>query len=199
MESLRNVLARRGVLIPEEETLTIVGRKLSYTLDRLAKKHGFTADIPELRDQIAVEFRDTLERNLPMIPGCVDAVRAFASAFPLALVSGSCREEIEWALGKLGIRDCFQALFGAEDYAEGKPSPQGYLAAMKKLGVAHGCGVAFEDSVFGIQSARAAGLSVVAIEAANHFGHDQSAADARLPHFEGIGLDWLLSFPFPAR
>ena len=86
-----------------------------------------------------------------------------AERWPLALASSSNRELIVLALELLGVADRFQAIVSSEEVARGKPAPDVYLEAARRLAVEPGRAAAVEDSHNGIRSAKAAGMRVIAI------------------------------------
>jgi HAD superfamily hydrolase (TIGR01509 family) len=99
----------------------------------------------------------------PLIPGAVDAVRRIAGRWPLAIASSSNPELIEVILRVAGIATLFRAAVSSQEVARGKPAPDVYLEAARRIGVdAARCG-AVEDSENGILSAKAAGMRVVAV------------------------------------
>ena len=99
----------------------------------------------------------------PWIAGALDAVRRVAEAFPLALASSSNRELIDIVLEAGGITSSFEATVSSEEVARGKPAPDVYLEAVRRLGREPAVCGAVEDSHNGIRSAKAAGLWCVAI------------------------------------
>ena len=101
-------------------------------------------------------------RALPLIDGAVEAVRDLARSFPLAVASSSNRPLIDAVLEHAGIAGCFAATVSSEEVARGKPSPDVYLEAARRLGVAAGACAAVEDSANGIRAAHAAGMRVIA-------------------------------------
>jgi HAD superfamily hydrolase (TIGR01509 family) len=106
---------------------------------------------------------DRYRTELPLIPGAVEAVRRTAGRFRLGLASSSNRELINAVLEAAGLTELFEATVSSEEVARGKPAPDVYLEAARRLGVApERCG-AVEDSHGGIRSAKAAGMFVVAI------------------------------------
>ena len=116
-------------------------------------------------------FEDALRTNLRIFPGVVRLVRELAPQRPLAIASGALRHEIETILASAGLRDAFQTIVSAEDVLEGKPSPEGFFAALQRLRAHHrppaeitpaGC-VVIEDSIAGIEAARAAGMRCLAV------------------------------------
>ena len=102
-------------------------------------------------------------RALPALPGAREAVERLGARWPLGLATSSNREVVEVVLDALGVRDRFAATVSSEEVARGKPSPDVYLEAVRRLGVDPARAVAIEDSANGIRSAVAAGLPVVAI------------------------------------
>ena len=103
------------------------------------------------------------QRNLPLLPGAVDAVQRMAARWPLGLASSSPPALIHTVLATAGIAPLFKVAVSTEEVAEGKPAPDIYLTVASRLGVAPGSAAAVEDSSNGIRSAAAAGLHVVAI------------------------------------
>jgi HAD superfamily hydrolase (TIGR01509 family) len=103
------------------------------------------------------------EAGPPWIPGALDAVRRIAASFPLGLASSSNRELIDAVLAAGGLAGLFRATVSSEEVARGKPSPDVYLEAARRLRVDPAACVAIEDSHNGIRSAKAAGMVCIAI------------------------------------
>lgn len=187
---LRDALARFKITPTQEESEAITGRKWEYGIEVLFKSYGpaFRAAqvTPEMLTRQVVEaHRRHLESlpSLPLIPGSPEAVQALCKQLPIALVSGSQRGEIQWAMSRAGIFDCFRFVMGAEDYRRSKPAPDGYLAALGQLGVKPEEALIFEDSEAGIASGLAAGATVVAVTYAGHAGKFAPRAHARIQDF----------------
>jgi HAD superfamily hydrolase (TIGR01509 family) len=112
----------------------------------------------------------------PLIPGAVDAVRRVAVRWPLAIASSSNPELISVVVAAAGLDDAFPVRVSSQEAAHGKPSPDVYLEAARRLGVAAGrCG-AVEDSHNGIRSAKAAGMFVVAVPNPHYPPDDEATA-----------------------
>lgn len=127
------------------------------------------------------------------MPGAVPCVRALAPAFRLVVASGSPAHLIAFALGELGIRECFEDLVTSEDVARGKPHPDVFLHAAASAGVAPENCLVIEDSFIGVQAARAAGMQCFAVPSSRHDDvralADKSAADlSALPALLGVSL-----------
>jgi HAD superfamily hydrolase (TIGR01509 family) len=123
--------------------------------------------LPEPPEQIDAEVVARLEEryreHLPVISGAREAVERLADRWPLALASSSNRELIDLALDLLGVADRFQATVSSEEVASGKPAPDVYLEAARRLGIDPTRAAAIEDSHNGILAAKAAGMRVIAI------------------------------------
>jgi HAD superfamily hydrolase (TIGR01509 family) len=123
---------------------------------------GLRQSPEEINDEVVRRMLDRYQADLPLIPGAVDAVRELAQTLPLALASSSNRPLIDAVLETAGIASCFAATVSSEEVARGKPSPDVYLEAARRLGVPPERCAAVEDSASGIRSARAAGMTVIA-------------------------------------
>jgi HAD superfamily hydrolase (TIGR01509 family) len=103
------------------------------------------------------------EVELPVVPGAVDAVRRLdGEGFRLAVASSSNRELIDAVLRRLDLAALFEATVSSEEVGRGKPAPDVYLEAARRLGVPPSSCAAIEDSASGIRSAHDAGMRVIA-------------------------------------
>lgn len=101
--------------------------------------------------------------RLPLMPGAEAAIDRMAERWCLGIASSSNREVIDLVLDLAGIRDRFAATISSEEVARGKPAPDVYLEVANRLEIPPGNAVAIEDSTNGIDSAKAAGMFVIAI------------------------------------
>jgi HAD superfamily hydrolase (TIGR01509 family) len=124
----------------------------------------------EVVERLAAAYRE----RLPAIPGAREAVERLAAHWPLGLASSSNRELIDLALELLGVRHLFKATVSSEEVARGKPAPDVYLEAARRLEVDPAHAAAIEDSHNGILAAKAAGMRVIAIPN-RHFPPDEQA------------------------
>ena len=122
------------------------------------------AEPPEELNRLVVErMQERYRERLPLIDGAVDAVRRLGEQWPLGLASSSNRELIDLALELMDVGDLFRVTVSSEEVERGKPAPDVYLEAARKLGVAPEQAVAIEDSGAGIRAAKAAGMRVIAV------------------------------------
>jgi len=138
---------------------------------------GLTDEPAEISREVVRRLASHYRERLPAIPGAREAVERLAARWPLGLASSSNRELIDLTLDLLGVSDLFRATVSSEEVARGKPAPDVYLEAARRLGVDPGRAAAIEDSHNGILAAKAAGMRVVALPNA-HFPPDAEALGA---------------------
>lgn len=110
-------------------------------------------------DEMAARYRD----GVPLMPGAVEAVRRLSGEVTLGLASSSPRRLIDVVLDAAELKECFAATVSTEEVERGKPAPDGYLEAARRMERdPRGC-VAVEDSSNGLRSAHAAGMRVIAV------------------------------------
>jgi HAD superfamily hydrolase (TIGR01509 family) len=131
----------------------------AYVHDQL----GVALPPDEINRRVVERLLVGYRRELPLLPGAVPAVRRLAAQWPLGLASSANREVIDLVLAASGLSASFSATVSGEEVARGKPAPDIYLAAARKLGVSPTRSAAVEDSTNGLRSAAAAGMLVVAL------------------------------------
>ena len=134
----------------------------------LHEEAGVREEPQEINGDVVELMLEAYRRDLPLLPGAKEAVRRAAGAFPLALASSSNREIFEEVLQLSGLADCFEATVSSEEVPRGKPAPDVYLEAARRLAVAPERCTAVEDSHAGISSAKSARMRVVAIPNASY-------------------------------
>jgi HAD superfamily hydrolase (TIGR01509 family) len=117
----------------------------------------------EISDAVVERLVAGYRRELPLLPGAVDAVRALGERWPLGLASSSNAPVIALVLNEAGLDAVIRAWVSSEEVAGGKPAPDVYLEAARRLGVDPARCVAVEDSSNGLRAASAAGMAVVAV------------------------------------
>jgi HAD superfamily hydrolase (TIGR01509 family) len=138
------------------------------------------SESPEEINRIVVErMLERYHAGPPWIPGALDAVHRMAGDFTLGLASSSNRELIDAVLEAGGIEPLFRATVSSEEVDRGKPAPDVYLEAARRLVADPGDCVAIEDSHNGIRSAKAAGMGCIAIPNA-HFPPGDAVEEADL-------------------
>lgn len=130
----------------------------TYLRDELGAVGEPEAIAREVGARVAAHVRE----ELPLLPGAVAAVAALSARWPLAVASSANREVIDAVLDAAGLRDRFAATVSSEEVAHGKPAPDVYAEAARRLGADPRACAAVEDSPNGLRAAKAAGMHVVA-------------------------------------
>lgn len=168
----RQVLADTGVMLSEADYYTRylgfddAGAFAAISADR---DLNWSADfVAALVARKAIQLEQLEAAQSVLFPGAADVIRRLAADGPLAIASGALRAEIVRILEKERLDACFVTVVGAEDTEASKPSPAPYLKALERLAARTGSTtpasyVAIEDSHWGLESARAAGLRTVAV------------------------------------
>jgi HAD superfamily hydrolase (TIGR01509 family) len=110
-------------------------------------------------ERIAERYR----QDLPLLPDAVETVRTLAERRPLGLASSSNRPVIDLALELTALAPCFRISVSSEEVGRGKPAPDVYLEAARRLRVEATRCAAVEDSTNGIRAAKAAGMLVAVV------------------------------------
>lgn len=180
-----------GVLVDDEAvhlaSFREVLRPLGVTFDDAAYAERFLGfdDAGAFRAMLAFAGRAPNDRDVAMLveakkpvymariaealvvfEGAAELVRRRARLGPVGIVSGALRHEIDHCLGVMGVRDAVAFIVSAEDTKQCKPDPEGYLlglAALARVGAAPDGAVVIEDSIAGIEAAKAAGLRCAAV------------------------------------
>jgi HAD superfamily hydrolase (TIGR01509 family) len=117
----------------------------------------------EINDEVVQRLSTIYRERLPLLPGARESVARLAARWPLGLASSSNRPIIDLVLELAGLERLFRATVSSEEVGRGKPAPDVYLEAARRLGVAPERCAAIEDSENGILSAIAAGMRVIAL------------------------------------
>jgi HAD superfamily hydrolase (TIGR01509 family) len=176
VESVVLAARRWGAELTTEERDFVIGHSWNEIHARIVGNHGLDLSMAALIEAAVEEKRALLAAGYRALAGAVAAVRRLGRRSRLAVVSGASHGEVVDALESLGIIDAFAFVMGAEDYPRGKPAPDPYLLAMRRLVAAPARTVVLEDATPGILSALAAGARVVGVRAGNFSGYDLSAA-----------------------
>jgi len=183
----------RGGRYDEEVQRAMMGMSAPEWSRFLHEEAGVPQEPGTINREVVERMLEEYRRELPLLPGAEEAVRRAAAALPLGLASSSNREIFDAVLDLAGLTDCFRATVSSEEVARGKPAPDVYLEAARRLGVPPGRCAAVEDSHAGIRSAKSAGMRVVAIPNAAYppDAETLTLADAVVASLEELTLDVL--------
>lgn len=167
LAAYQQVFSALGVeLTPEDYYANYLGYDDVGVFRKLGAVQGWVLDDERVSALVAEKarvFDVDLERPDVLYPEAAACVEDLAKHYPLGIASGALRHEIEMILARGGLDRHFRFIVAAGDTANGKPWPDPYVRAAQLHGVAGSECVAIEDSRWGIESARAAGLKCVAV------------------------------------
>ena len=192
VESVVLAARRWQVELGDDIRKFIVGHSWNEIHARIQRECGLQVAMSVLI-AAAVEEKRALfaTQGYQALPGALALVDRLLGRAGLAVVSGSSKVEVQETIAGIGLTQSFQYLLGAEDYSRGKPHPEGYLSAMRLLGVAPRACIVIEDAEPGILAGKAAGAHVIAVKQGNFMGYDQSAADVIVDTLEQISAELL--------
>ena len=167
LKAYQALLEPQGIHLDHQ---TYCDRYLGYddegALHKIAEDNGLLLGDEEI-EMLIVEkgriFESLVGANDVLYPGAAECVRRLAAAWPVGVASGALRADIDLILRAAGIGSLFRFIVAAGDTDRTKPEPDPYLRAAELHGVAPAACVAIEDSRWGLESARAAGLRTIAI------------------------------------
>jgi len=163
-EEVRRALVaeRRGRWLPDSQR-RLMGMSTAEWSRYLATELGVDLSPDEVARSVIARMADRYRAHLPVVPGAVDAVRRLAARWPLGVASSSPSSLIGAVLGRAGLSDSFAIAVSTEEVPHGKPAPDVYLEAARRLGIQPRRCAAVEDSTNGLRAAHAAGCSVIAV------------------------------------
>lgn len=159
----RAVVAENGGRWSDGATRAMMGMSAPEWSRYLRGELGVRLEPAEISDRVVARLLAGYSRSLPLLPGAVEAVRRVAARWPVGLASSANRPVIDAVLSTSGLDGVFRATVSGEEVAHGKPAPDIYLEAARRLGVDPTRSAAVEDSTNGLRSAAAAGMLVVAL------------------------------------
>lgn len=152
----------RGYILNKKDNDVLLGKSMAEKWLHLSAVHAFNSNLAqfcqECADMYCRALRNDMVRTEP-----VAVFRQLAErGVPLACVSNGDMQVVEANLELLDLRHMVRFNISGQDVATGKPSPEPYLLAAKRLGIDPGKCLAVEDSTVGVRAAAAAGMTVVA-------------------------------------
>lgn len=190
-EALRQVLARHGVAYSLRDNEPFIGRTTPDAVRILRERHGLRVDAATL----AAEYLRTLlglirTQTVPMPDVIAVLERLGALGYRMGIASSSEPEVIRDTLSALGADGWFAAMVSGAEVARGKPAPDVYLEAARRLGLVPAECLAVEDSRNGLLAAKAAGMACAVVPCALTAGQRFDEADWRLARLADL-LDLL--------
>ena len=166
LDAINRIIVQEGqspISEPENEEY-LIGTTVNQTWEQLKDIRVLPKAIPEYIDMYDVVVKEVLSQRIDPQPGVVGLLNTCKElGIPKAVASSSLREWVYLKLNSIGLVDSFDAVLGGDDVKNGKPNPEIYLLAAKKLGFSAEECIAIEDSPVGISAAVASGAHTIAV------------------------------------
>jgi HAD superfamily hydrolase (TIGR01509 family) len=157
-------LTRYGYALTTEDIAQTRGFGFPETHRYFAQRIAGFPDREEFWPRFSGSLFALIDTEMPVFEDAIGTARELrARGLPIAIASSSPRERVDRTLGAAGLADLFDVTVAGDEVERGKPAPDLFLAAAEKLGVPPERCVAVEDSPIGVESALAAGMTVVAV------------------------------------
>lgn len=174
----REFLERHGKEIKEDVLLKIAGADSRMTWRYMTILWGDTDTPDQIRQLFHQEYPENMiDYQKYLFPGIGELLENLKmQGYILALASSSKKRDIYRMLKENGLQQYFSVIVSGEDFKESKPNPEIYYDTCARLKLSPEECLIIEDSTYGIQAGKAAGVKVIAIKD-TRFGYDQSMAD----------------------
>jgi HAD superfamily hydrolase (TIGR01509 family) len=159
----REVALEHGGRWPSDAQRVMMGMSSTEWSSYMHDELGVAMPARQISATVVSRLKGLYRESLPLLPGAREVVIRVAREWLLALASSANRPIIELVLELAGLEPYFAATVSSEEVPRGKPAPDVYLEAARKLGVPPARCAAVEDSSNGLRSAAAAGMTVFAV------------------------------------
>ena len=174
------VLSQYGLAIDYDTYLReVAGIPALEYAESIISKNGFGVPAETMIENAKAIYSGLMSpRDIEFMPYALDSLQYFhEKGFPMALVTGSVRSQVDPILKEKGIKSFFKTSITFDDVANSKPDPEGYLQAVEFLGFDKEEYLVFEDTANGTKAAKAAGLTCYAIQGDAELHQNLSQAD----------------------
>jgi pseudouridine 5'-phosphatase len=169
------VLRRRGQEFAPALRERMIGRPAADSVQIMIEHHGLAETVHELDAERTVLFDEMIIESVATMPGFLELLETLRERhIPTAIATSGTRDYATKVLGSLGIAHCFRFVLTAEDITNGKPAPDIYRRAAKKLGMQPQQTMVLEDSGNGCRAGVAAKAFTVAVPNRHTSNHDFS-------------------------
>ena len=191
-EAINIVLRREGVMVTDEDHRAFMGRSIRFIWRYVIDRFNLAGDVEDwitVYDDVVAELLATNAVAAEGLDWLLEGLKQRGALIGLA--TGSRTRWAEIILNRLGIADTFQAVATSDMVVAAKPAPDLYLLSAGKLGISPECCLALEDTTYGIASAKAAGMTAIAVRTESTAGMDISAADYAIDRLTDFDFAWL--------
>lgn len=182
---------RLGKVWSFDDQRAAMGRNTVEWAQVMRQRLQIDMPLDEIIEQVRGDVIARLEARLPLLPGALEAVQTAASAYRVALASGSPTQIIHKVMSMTGLDRVFEVKVYGDDMAHGKPAPDIYLETARQLGLEPRECIGIEDSANGLRALKAAGMYVLAVPSPGFPLTDDvlALADRTLPSLESFSVD----------
>ena len=159
-------LGEHGVELPEAIFYELAGVPTDKIIEILNDRHGHHMPVQATAERKESLYVELIPHVVPISP-VVALVEQYHGTLPMAVATGGGRAVVTKTLSALGLLERFDAIVTADDVRHGKPAPDIFLEAARRIGVAPELCVGFEDAELGLQAVRAAGMLAVDVRPAH--------------------------------
>ena len=164
IKSMTKTLRKHGIKLTNAEQKGLIGITNQKFLNELFKRRKLNHNFKKILEENFQSYEQLLKDKLRAFPGAMNIVKKLnKKGFRLAIVSGSTRKQVLIILKKLRIGSFFETIVAYEDVKYGKPSPDPYLTAVRKLRLKPKDCIVLEDAETGIKSAKRARIKVIGV------------------------------------
>lgn len=184
------ILESVGIYLTSEEIVAkYSGCKDTEMFKDVLNRYGKDANIGKLREEKWKIVYKVLSRKLPpIVPGVIELInRLSKQGFILAIASTTNHKFIITIVDKLKIKDKFKIIVSGDEVALGKPNPEIFLLAAKKIQTSPAECLVIEDALNGVKAAKAAGMKCIAITTTARY-EDLKGADKIIDSFEELNI-----------
>jgi beta-phosphoglucomutase family hydrolase len=187
-QAWQDVLGKRGMGFSKADFMPLFGQRHDTIIKFALGDNLPPEELTAITEEKQKKYRRRVAANIIPMPGVKELLEALKEhSIKSAIASSAVPENIEIILRGLGIEDYFQAIAHGTEVKEGKPSPQIFLLAAKKLEVKPGNCVVIEDAIAGVTAAKRAGMRCVAVTN-SHPKDSLKNADLIVDTLEAIGI-----------
>jgi beta-phosphoglucomutase family hydrolase len=194
-----DIFGEKGVSFTREDFMRLFGQRhdtiIRFGLGDNISREEFNAITRKKQE----DYRRRVADNIRPLPGAIELIKSLKEqGVKSAIASSAPLENIEIIIRGLGIEDCFHTIVCGMEVAEGKPSPQIFLLAAKKLGVQAGNCAVIEDAIAGVAAAKRAGMKCVAVTN-SHSRNSLKKADLIVDTLEAVTITDLVGLFHPDK
>jgi beta-phosphoglucomutase family hydrolase len=195
----QDVFRKRGVNFTGEEFQRHFGQRNDTIIKSALGENLPPEEIDTIASEKEQNYRRRVARNITPLPGAAGLIRQLhEQGIKEAIASSAPLENIQLILRGLSLEDCFQTIVYGREVSEGKPSPQIFRLAARKLGAAPENCVVIEDAVAGVAAAKRGGMKCVAVTNTNP-RRRLKEADLIVDTLEAVSIKDLARLFHPAK